>query len=122
MELGFVAKVVELSYSEIRQMFPSFKKDLSEIGENAEVGRGMSWSQEISSRKESVGIDNWLLNEAADESDEANTVLPEWGNVISSRSIASIHKSLTGGVIASHSASLFTKVEAGSISVQFVVL
>ena len=71
----FVAKVVELSYSEIRQMFPSFKKDLSEIGENAEVGRGMSWSQEISSRKESVGIDNWLLNEAADESDEANTVL-----------------------------------------------
>tara|TARA_R110002073_G_scaffold4301_1_gene28454 strand:+ start:1996 stop:4170 length:2175 start_codon:yes stop_codon:yes gene_type:complete len=71
----FVAKVVELSYSEIRQMFPSFKKDLSEIGENAEVGRGMSWSQEISSRKESVGIDNWLLNEAKDESDEANTVL-----------------------------------------------
>lgn len=71
----FVAKVVELSYSEIRQMFPDFQKDLSEIGENAEVGRGMSWSQEISSRKDSVGIDNWLLNEAKDESDEANTVL-----------------------------------------------
>ena len=59
----FVAKVVELSYSEIRQMFPDFQKDLSEIGENAEVGRGMSWSQEISSRKDSVGIDNWLANE-----------------------------------------------------------
>lgn len=71
----FVAKVVELSYSEIRQMFPDFQKDLSEIGENAEVGRGMSWSQEISSRKDSVGIDNWLANEALDDSDEANTVL-----------------------------------------------
>ncbi len=71
----FVAKVVELSYSEIRQMFPDFNKDLSEIGENAEVGRGMSWSQEISSRKDSVGIDNWLANEALDDSDEANTVL-----------------------------------------------
>ena len=71
----FVAKVVELSYSEIRQMFPDFQKDLSEIGENAEVGRGMSWYQEISSRKDSVGIDNWLANEALDDSDEANTVL-----------------------------------------------
>lgn len=71
----FVAKVVELSYSEIRQMFPDFQKDLSEIGENAEVSRGMSWSQEISSRKDSVGIDNWLANEALDDSDEANTVL-----------------------------------------------
>ena len=50
-------------------------RDRSEIGENAEVGRGMSWSQEISSRKDSVGIDNWLANEAKDESDEANTVL-----------------------------------------------
>jgi len=71
----FVAKVVELSYSEIRQMFPNFHKDLSEIGENSEVGRGMSWSQEISSRKSSAGIDNWLANETLDDSDEANTII-----------------------------------------------
>jgi len=71
----FVAKVVELTYSEIRQMFPEFQKNLSELGENAEVGRGMSWSQEISSRKDSVGIDNWLANEAVDTSDEANTTV-----------------------------------------------
>ena len=74
-DANFVGKVTELTHSEIRIMFPDFKKDLTEIGENAEATRSSAWSYEQFSRKDVVGIDNWLQNADDEESDEANMII-----------------------------------------------
>ena len=74
-DANFVGKVTELTHSEIRMMFPDFKKDLNEIGENAESTKSSDWSEEVFSRKDVVGIDNWLSNEDTDEIDETNNIL-----------------------------------------------
>jgi hypothetical protein len=69
---SFIGKVTELSHSEIRQMFPEFKKDLSELGENAESSRGSHWSSEKFSRRDATGIENLGYEE---EDEEANTIV-----------------------------------------------
>ena len=74
-DANFVGKVTELTHSEIRMMFPDFKKDLTEMGENAEATRSSAWSYEQFSRKDVVGIDNWLQNADDEESDEANMII-----------------------------------------------
>ena len=74
-DANFVGKVTELTHSEIRMMFPDFKKNLTEMGENAEATRSSAWSYEQFSRKDVVGIDNWLQNADDEESDEANMII-----------------------------------------------
>jgi hypothetical protein len=69
----FVGKVTELTHSEIRKMFPEFKKDLAELGENAEASRGSNWSSEKFSRRDATGVEN--LTSHDDEDEEANTIV-----------------------------------------------
>ena len=69
----FVGKVVELTHSEIRQLFPDFEKDLSELGENAEATRSSEWSLEKHARSEAVDVD--YIGGHDHESEEANSVV-----------------------------------------------
>jgi len=69
----FVGKVTELTHSEIRKMFPEFKKDLTELGENAEASRGSNWSSEKFARRDATGIEN--IHTHDDEDEEANMIV-----------------------------------------------
>jgi len=69
----FVGKATELTHSEIRQMFPEFKKDLTELGENAEASRGSNWSSEKFARRDATGIENLVTHD--DEDEEANQIV-----------------------------------------------
>jgi len=69
----FVGKVTELTHSEIRKMFPEFKKDLTELGENAEASRGSNWSSEKFARRDAAGIEN--IHTHDDEDEEANMIV-----------------------------------------------
>jgi len=74
----FVGIVTEMTRSDIRKMWPDFKGDLSELGE--ESGIKSNWSYESFARRDSAGVDNWLSNDN-DEEDEANisiTVVECW--------------------------------------------
>ena len=75
----FVGIITDMTHSDIRKMWPDFKGDLSEIGEESSI-RSSNWSFESFARKDAAGIDNWLSSDD-DEEDEANitiTVIECW--------------------------------------------
>lgn len=77
-EARFVGLVTDMTHSEIRTNWPDFTGDLSEIGEESSF-RDSEWSLESHARKQSVGIENWINDDNAE--DEANisiTVVECW--------------------------------------------
>lgn len=68
-EAKFVGLVTDMTRSDIRQNWPDFKGDLSELGEESSF-RDSEWSLESYARKQSSGIDNYI--DSDDEEDEAN--------------------------------------------------
>ena len=74
----FVGLVTDMTRSDIRQNWPNFKGDLSEMGEESSF-RDSEWSLESYARKQSSGVDNYINSD--DEEDEANisiTVVECW--------------------------------------------
>ncbi len=77
-EARFVGLVTDMTHSEIRTNWPDFTGNLSEIGEESSF-RDSEWSLESHARKQSVGIENWINDDNAE--DEANisiTVVECW--------------------------------------------